>query len=234
MEETYNIQAIVLKRQDFRENDSKIIIYSLEKGKLELVARGAKKISSKLSGHIEPIGLVRIMAVRGKQYDYVGGAVSKDSFQKIKNDLDKIKSSGEVINIFLKLIKEEEKNLDIYNLIKSFFEIFNRKDFEKNNFLTSIFLLKLLSYIGYSPELFNCVICKKKIQPNGNKFSISRGGVVCKNCQAKDSLTISDNSIKIMRFIINNNLEKIIKIKTTKQQISEIRNIVNSFVDFQI
>jgi len=233
MEETYNIQAIVLGRQYFRESDSKITVYSLEKGRLELVARGTKKISSKLAGHLEPKGFVKIMVVRGKRFDYVGGVVSENSFQKIKNDLDKIKSAGEAINIFLKLIKEEEKNLDIYNLIKSFFEILNKKDFSNNDFLVSSFLLKLSVYLGYSPELFNCVICKEKIQPNGNRFSISKGGMVCKNCQAKDSLTISDNSIKIIRFIINNNLDKIIKIKTIKQQISEIKNIVDLFVGFQ-
>lgn len=43
MEETFYTGAIILKRSPWRENDSKVIVYSLEKGKLELVARGTKR-----------------------------------------------------------------------------------------------------------------------------------------------------------------------------------------------
>ena len=47
MEETYNTKAIILNRQPFRERDSRVTIFSLERGKLILVARGTKKITSK-------------------------------------------------------------------------------------------------------------------------------------------------------------------------------------------
>ncbi|MFH1822239.1 MAG: recombination protein O N-terminal domain-containing protein [Patescibacteria group bacterium] len=43
MEETYTTKAIVLNRQPFRENDSRVVVYSFEQGKMELVARGTKK-----------------------------------------------------------------------------------------------------------------------------------------------------------------------------------------------
>ena len=43
MEETFYTRAIILKRSPWRENDSKVTVYSLERGRLELVARGTKK-----------------------------------------------------------------------------------------------------------------------------------------------------------------------------------------------
>ena len=58
MDETYNFEAIVLNRYAFRESDSRVILYSREKGKLELVARGTKKIKSKIS-YIELLNLLR-------------------------------------------------------------------------------------------------------------------------------------------------------------------------------
>jgi len=43
----YNLQAIILKRQIFREDDLLVTVYSLERGKLILQAKGAKKIKSR-------------------------------------------------------------------------------------------------------------------------------------------------------------------------------------------
>lgn len=236
MDETYNTKAIILNRQNFRESDSKITLYSRDNGKLELVARGTKKISSKLAGHIEPITLSKLMIVRGKQFDYIGGAANDNSFQNIKNDLEKIKAASKGIEIFSRLIKAEEADQEIYNLLKGFLNILDQKDLDNdtNDFLVSSFLLNLLSRLGYSPELFNCVICKKKIEPKGNKFDFSKGGLVCKNCQTEGGLTITDECIKILRFVINNSLEKTIKIKITQKQGGEIKEIVESFVGFQI
>ena len=39
--------AIVLSRRDFREFDQIVSLYTKEKGKLEVLARGVKKITSK-------------------------------------------------------------------------------------------------------------------------------------------------------------------------------------------
>ena len=69
MEETFNTKAIILKREPFWEADTRVVVYSLEKGKLHLIARGTKKISSKLAGHLEPMNFVDLMVVRGKQFD---------------------------------------------------------------------------------------------------------------------------------------------------------------------
>jgi DNA repair protein RecO len=87
MQETNSIRAIVLRRVKYRENDSKISVYSFEKGLLELVVRGTARSKSKLAGHIEPFNLVNIMIVKGKNFDYAGSVVSEKSFLNIKNDI---------------------------------------------------------------------------------------------------------------------------------------------------
>jgi len=71
---TFNDSAIVLRRIDFREADKRLIFYSEHHGLLTAVAIGAKKITSKLSGHLEPFTLVRVMIAAGRQFDKVAQA----------------------------------------------------------------------------------------------------------------------------------------------------------------
>jgi DNA repair protein RecO (recombination protein O) len=124
MEASFNIQAIILDKKDFREADSRIICYCPDRGKLELVARGSKKLKSKLAGHTEPLTLVNLMVIVGKDYNYAGTGQGENFFPEIKNDLEKIKVAGQALNLVNKMTREGELDgqYEIFNLLKSFLE----------------------------------------------------------------------------------------------------------------
>ena len=238
MNETYLTKAIILNRRPFRECDSMATVYSFDKGKLELAVRGARKISSKLAGHIEPLNLSEIMVVRGRQFDYVGGAVSENCFIDLKSNLEKSLIAGQAVNIFNQLIKHGEQDGDIFLLLQDFL---NTLDKDKNKefnceLLLNFLIFKLLDQLGYKPELYNCVVCKKKIIPNNNKFDLSRGGLVCadcaKNIQYNKPLQISANCIKVLRLVIESDLSRLTKLKINDNLDKETSNIICSFLKF--
>lgn len=238
MEETYCTKTIILGRTAFREHDSKVIVYSLDKGKLDLVARGAKKIKSKLAAHLEPLNLTEIMVVRGKQFDYIGAASSQNCFRSIKEDLAKLVVAGKAINIFNKLVKAEEVDKEIFSLLKEFLEILDSRDLKINNGLEADFFnLKLLTQLGYKPELYNCVICNNKITPNKNSFDLAKGGLICNRClnNKKDNiLTISDNCIKILRVVVKSNFSQLSNLKIDSKLEEEVKNVISSFYQYYI
>ena len=233
--QTFSTNAIILDRQNFRENDLRVIIYSKEKGKLELVAKGAKKNTSKIAAHIEPLNLVNTMIVAGKQFDYIGSAVSRNCFTSIKNNFDKVNMACDGIRTFNKLIKTEYADKKIFYLLKDFLFFLNSYHNDSQiNIIFSCFKLKLISLLGYKPELYNCVHCESKIMPNNNKFSLDMGGTLCSNdiSHSKNYLNISDNCIKFLRAIINFNFNEIIKIKINNQLKKESDLVINSALKY--
>lgn len=241
MDETYLIKGIVLKREPFRENDHRVIIYSEERGKLELVTRGSKKITSKLASHIEPVTFGCYMVVKGRQFNYVGAARSEDCYVKIKDDPERIEAVGSAFNFFLKHIKEGQVDTDNYNLLKNFLEILNNLNFKTKfaSFLAKVFILKTLSLFGYQPELHNCVECKKKIETGNNRFDFLKGGLVCSECVKnmkvdKDCVSISNNSIKLLRIIIKENIVFFAKKKVTidKKTLDETGSLIKNFAEY--
>ncbi|MCK4553810.1 DNA repair protein RecO [Candidatus Parcubacteria bacterium] len=240
MDETYTTKAIILNRQPFREFDSKTTVYSMDKGKLELVIRGAKKIKSKLAGHLEPINLSDLMIIRGRNFDYVGGAVSGNCYGAIKSDLEKLMLAGRVVNVFNKLIKMEDRTdvEVIFRLLQSILDALNRgqKPAANPELLFNFFVLRLMSQLGHKPELYNCVVCRKKIVPNENRFDLSRGGLVCLNCQKnnknKQVLLISTDCIKVLRLAVESDFSRLTKLKINDILGKEIINIISSFLKF--
>lgn len=232
MEETYNLKAIILNRRPFGEDDGRILIYSLERGKLDLVARGVKKIKSKLAGHLEPFTLADIMAVRGRQYDYLGAAASQNCYFHIKKDLAKIEAAGQVIKIFEKSVKPGLADRQIFDLLSGYLEILNSKKIDPE-ILNYYFFVKLLGALGQKPELYHCVNCGVKIMPTGRfKFNLAGGGLVCGRCPVKQGLTISVDCLKILRFIDKEGLEKIVKLKISDSLKRELVKLVSSFFKY--
>jgi DNA repair protein RecO (recombination protein O) len=177
MESTYNTRVIILNRFDFRENDSRIICYSEDRGKLELVARGAKKLKSKSSGHIEPLTLSNIMVVKGKDVNYAGTATGENFYSNIKEDLDKIFIASQAMSLVDKMTRvgEIDDHEKIFNLLKGFLDNLENgvipaqagiQDFSNAGFKLDsrlrgndndieVFSKKLSVIIGFSIEDFN-------------------------------------------------------------------------------
>ncbi|MFH1745386.1 MAG: DNA repair protein RecO [bacterium] len=233
MEETYNTKVIVLNKVPFRENDCRVLVYSLERGKIDLVARGARKISSKISGHIEPLTECRIMAVRGRNFDYVGSALAGVIYPRVKNNLEKIEIAGKAVQTFNNLIKEEEPDKNIYFLLREFLDLLSARETGNHQLLYSSYVYKLLFFLGYKPELENCVLCKNKIEPDNNHFDFSRGGLICTRCEPTENKNIiSENAIKILRLVEKNNLNEMMEIKTEDDLSVEIKRIVDGFLEY--
>jgi DNA repair protein RecO (recombination protein O) len=240
MDETYTTKAIVLNRQAYREQDSRITFYTFDRGKIDLVARGTKKLKSKLAGHLEPICLVNLMVIKGRQFDYVGTSLSENSFINIKEDLEKTMAAGQAVAAVNKLIKENVPDEEIFELLLDLFQILNDKKTISDyaDMLYNSFILKLLALLGYAPQLYQCVSCNSKILANDKlKFDIVKGGILCGKCQQpfdKNALTISDNCLKILRLYINENLSKILSLKIEKDLQTESNNIINNFLQIFI
>lgn len=237
MEETYSTKAIILNRMPFREADEKVVLYTEDYGKIDLVAKGAKKNKSKLAGHIEPLNFVNLMIIKGKQYDYLGSAINSDAFINIKNDLNKIAIAGRSIKFFNEMVKIGEKDKDLFIFLLDFLSSLNTQIVNNIGLTYEVFVLKLLCILGYKPELGYCQNCRKKIENDVAFFIFNKGGLVCRNCinsVEAHKIELSKESIKILQIIIERNFKDIFEIKINQKNNKEIKEFIATFSQFNI
>ncbi len=147
----YQDQAIVLNRKVFRENDLLITLYTKKYGKIVLQAIGAKKIKSKLAGHIEPMNLVEIEWVKGKTLDKLTGAVISSSFSDIKNNFDKINYAQYFLQVIDKITQLQHPDKKIFEFLKNALEKLNTAQKENLAIIKLCFDYKILFLLGYNP-----------------------------------------------------------------------------------
>jgi len=137
-----------LKSADSNEVDRLLTIYSEKLGKINISAKGVKKLESKLRYSIEPIAYVQMILVEGKKFLILKDTFIIDQFLNTKKDLGKMKISRKLVELIDEALVGEEQDEDIWKLILESFktldsnEEFNLKLFQKN-------LIKLL---GYNPD----------------------------------------------------------------------------------
>lgn len=233
MNESKNIRAIILKRSDHRESDSRIVLYSSELGKTNLIVRGAKKKQSKLSCHVEPITLCDIMAIKGRAGNYVGSAVSCNVFSNIKKNLAKLQLAGSAVRIIEKTTREDLPDKDIFDLICGFLENLNQEEKKGGELLLYSFVLKLLLLSGYKPELYTCVVCSVKPESNGNYFDHGKGGIVCSEHSNSAMQRLDKNGVKLLRFLISEDFTDILKLKVQEEDLRQISIFVKKYLEYR-
>lgn len=147
----YQDTAIVLKRSDFREDDLLLTFYTEKYGKIIAQAKGAKKIKSKLAGHIEPLNLVEIEWVVGRGGEKLIGAQVIRSYQKIKENYKKILLGFYFLEIIDKTIKLHHPDRKIYEFLKNVLNKLAVIDEEKLSLVKLCFDYKILFLLGYNP-----------------------------------------------------------------------------------
>jgi len=111
---------------------------------------------------------------------------------------------------------------------------------EEGELLFAFFSFKILTKLGYEPQLKTCLDCQKKLAPGKNYFNLKNGGLVCASCFSKvksqdkqELLTISDNCVKVLRLILAEDFKNLQKIKIDQKLINEISNLTKGFLNYR-
>jgi DNA repair protein RecO (recombination protein O) len=223
---TYKTKGIILKRTNLGEADRILTIYTLDYGKIKVIAKGVRKIKSKLAGNLELFCLDDLVIAEGKNLDIVCGAVTEKCFFDLRNDLKATHTAYYLADVVDKLSEEEEPHKEVFEFLDNLLEEINGGNAA---ILLPYFEIKFLKELGYKPELFFCVACKAKIKNGRNFFDFDEGGLVCEKCR-KDQLAISEKTIKLLRIFLEHNISYIKKIKINQKMLKEIEKITSNFL----
>ena len=93
------VDAINLKSYNLSESDKIVVMYSKEHGLMRGVAKGVKKTKSSLGARMDSLMANKIMLYKGKKMDTICQAETLNSFQKTRQDLDKLVYSSYISEI---------------------------------------------------------------------------------------------------------------------------------------
>ena len=148
-------KGVILKSQDYRENDKLIWIYTEEAGKVTAIARGSKKSKSKFLSITLPLCFGEFSLFKGKSlYNLQEGKII-NSFQGLLNNLDKLTYSSYVCELIDICVEDNEQNIALFRDFITCLYLLNTDALDYELLIRS-FELKVLKSTGYGLIFDRC------------------------------------------------------------------------------
>jgi len=147
MTRSLKTEAIVLKKKSLLEKDMSVSLFTEEEGKLSVLAKGIKKITSRRSPHLQTGNLISIQLHKKNDRYYLKESSLISGFSELKKDRDKVRTLFYLFFVLERLLPDHQKEDIVYSLTKSFLVKLSQS---KSNYDTlSLYLNKILKALGY-------------------------------------------------------------------------------------
>ena len=219
----FKCNAVVIKTQDFKENDKLVWLFTEEYGKITAIAKGAKRSKSKFLSITLPLCYGEYLVFKGKSLFNLQEGKIRNSFQGLLNNLDKLTYSSYICELIDIALLEGEKNKSLFKEFVTTLYLLNTDAIEYELLIRS-FELKLLKATGYGLDLDYCTSCKKKINV-ANYISLTSFGGICEECNNEHGIYISKGAYNAIKFLFNTPSDKIYKLNLSKEIKKEIEKI---------
>lgn len=230
----YRTQGLILRKIDRGEANQLFTVYTKDYGKVEILGKAIRKIKSKLRSGADIFYLSDIEFIRGKIHKTLTDAILIEKFPQIQKELGKLIIASKIAASLDVLTGTEEKDEMAWSLLLKTFRILNNHQLSVKNFqlIYHYFFWKFLIILGYKPELYNCLICQKKLIPSLLFFNPQEGGVICNYCFQKSKIgeEISPDTTKILRFILIKDWKTISRLKASDHDLKLLKGISDLYL----
>lgn len=187
-------KGIILKENNIDDYDKMLTMLTPGLGKISCHAKGARRPKSSLMAGTQFLCFGDYLLYKGSNVYNINSSEPIEIFYNIRTDYDKLIYVSEIIKIICDVTNENDNSYKILQLLLN--TLYTISELDKDlDLVLSIFKIRLLSIIGFTPQVDSCKICKEEM--NIKYFSIKDDGVKCGGCGKidKSSIEISERNI---------------------------------------
>ncbi|HEY3764398.1 MAG TPA: DNA repair protein RecO [Gaiellales bacterium] len=206
MGRTYRADAIVLRSMRFGEADRILHLYTAERGRVNAIAKGVRKTTSRFGGRLEPLTRAALMLHEGRgELHTVSGADIVSAHSAVRERPYPLAVALIGAEAVLKLHPEPERQPRVFEGLVRFLDLLDGPMPDAGrpaqDGLAVGFQLKLLLLAGYLPHLTSCASCGRDGPLIG--YSAAAGGAVCEFCSGDaDGFGLRPGSLEAIEGLI--------------------------------
>lgn len=192
-------QALVLREVDYKEADKILTIFSKDRGKITVEAKGCRRKGSLLSAGCQQLVFSQFVLheYRGR-YKVLEVSVDEE-FKQIPKDLPRFALACYFADVIQFLALEEVAQEELLALTLNCLYVLDKKQDVTLSLVKAVFELRSISISGYQPMLDCCSYCENTT-PKNTQFAFSEGSIHCSSCGGRGYF-LSNATLHAMKFI---------------------------------
>ena len=230
-------ESIVLRNNRFSDSSRYVIVLSKSMGKVTLIAKGSLKPSSRFAACLEPFVHNQVVFYHPENRDayHISACDIFHPFIELHKNLEKFRFASACVVLIDKIALPNDPNITLFKLLYSILSSLNTANDNEIKILFWAFELKLMTILGYQPNLNHCLKCKKTEATFLKIFlSLDQGGLICEACvtNKKSNVAINRNLLMVLNRFMTNKFNEIKKIPIELNDQIVLDKLLTDYIDY--
>lgn len=224
------VQGVVLKEINTGEADKIVTILTKRLGKIQALAKGARRPKSTLIAETQFLCFSDFVLFKANDMYDVRSCELIESFYNIRTDMEKLTYASHLVELVNEVSDENMSCQKLLQLLLNTLHMLANSD-KPQDLIAIIFEIRLMSIIGFTPQIIECTECKT-VSSENMLFSSKLGGIICKECISKDktAISISAGTLSALRYIVYSDMKKIFSFDVSDSVLCELKAVSSQFL----
>ncbi len=192
------VEGLILRRWGAHEADKWVSLLTREQGKLRLRVKGAYKPTSRMGMLAEPLNIVRTRVVQGRHQRLMVQPQMVSTFLRVRSELERLSAALALLELIDRWLPEEHAEPAVYETAVAALTALERV--QESLTVMGWALWRLLSLLGYCPQLDACARCGRADPNEGWVLNADEGQLLCARCGGGRTATrLSSEQVTTLR-----------------------------------
>jgi DNA repair protein RecO (recombination protein O) len=225
--------AITLKSRKWGEADRIVTLYARQLGKIRAVARGARRLKSRMGAALEPLTIceLNLFEKSGDSLYRVSQVDLIEPFVRFREDLTLMAAAARMANVVGAVTPDGDPDPELFDTLEQGLRSLVTSD---DPALTALlFQIRLLGLTGFRPQTDHCAACGKSREIHEPQFSPASGGLVCATCAARQRfpcLPLSRGSLAFLQQALQLAPTMVTRLRADGQVRCEVEDAIEGYV----
>lgn len=220
--------GLILYEKNISDKDRLLYILTGKFGVIRAFSKGSRISKNKNFAATQPFCFSDFIIFKGRNKYIINEANLKHSFWDLRNDMENLTLAQYFCEIILALVDENFESHNILRLILNSIYYLGKNNVN-NKIIKSVFEMRMLSMLGYMPNLIGCSICNNS-DPDNMLFSLQNNCLICSNCSKNKNglIKLSPSLLTALRYCIYADFSKMFSFEINKNNLKLLNKITES------
>jgi DNA repair protein RecO (recombination protein O) len=221
---------VVIRTQELGESDKLITGYSKESGKIQLLAKGAKRSLKRFVNKLELFSYLTVQYNDKYRLPIINWAELLDSFLPLRQRYNSYTAAILICEHLYYWTAANDGDEELFSCLLWFLRELAGQPLLRSQFLV-LFLSKFYDRLGYRPDLTACAVCGKLDNSAAPfAFRAGQGTIICRRCSTeRGAIPLALPTIKLLGRAFELPVEKLSRLKLNTQACREALNLFRCY-----
>ncbi|MBO4913807.1 MAG: DNA repair protein RecO [Oscillospiraceae bacterium] len=235
MSEKFVTRGIVLRETQTKESDKILTILTAERGRIAVIARGARRKNSRIAAASELLAYSELVLYERGNWMMLDEASTLELWKSVRGDVELL-SLGSYFAEMAEAVTGEGESADaILALLLNSLYALDKLD-KPQELVKAAFELRLLSLAGYEPLVSDCAVCGAEA-PESPLLDVNEGVVVCAACAGAatgNMLRLDPGALAAMRHVVRSEPKRMLSFLLSGDTLARFSDACEAFALAQL